>query len=113
MEDNTILLPSLGVHVASKSSMSCERPHNTKAKVRHNNEVDSTITSVEESVNRFGLHNDMIFVNNVIKIKKLFLYALLHWFHEQEVSLDERLVLDVFRIYLYVKESDHVYRNSS
>jgi len=45
MEDNAILVPTLGVHVASKSSMSCERPHKTKARVRHNNEVDSTITS--------------------------------------------------------------------
>jgi len=57
--------------------------------------------------------NDMIFVNDVIKGNKLFLYALLHGFHEQEVSLGERLLLDVFRIYLYVKESYHVYRNSS
>jgi len=45
MEDNTILVPSLGVHVTSKSSMSRERPHKTKSRVRHNNEVDSTITS--------------------------------------------------------------------
>lgn len=42
--------------------------------------------TIEESVTTFSLHNDMIFVNGVIKENKLFLYALLHGFHKQEVS---------------------------
>jgi len=57
------------------------------------------VTSVEENVTRFGLHNDMIFVNAVIKENTFILYALLDGFHEQEVSLGQRLLLDVFRIY--------------
>lgn len=41
---------------------------------------------VEESITRFGLHNDLIFENDVIKENKFILYALVHGFHEQEVS---------------------------
>jgi len=41
----------------------------------------------------------MIFVNDVIKENKFIFDALLHGFHEQEVSLGQRLILDVFRIY--------------
>jgi len=45
MEDTTILVLALGVHVTSKPIMSCEIPHKTKSKQRQNIEVDATVTS--------------------------------------------------------------------